>query len=678
MSRLLPAVIALLIALPAFAQQEPWKAKIDTTLWQKLAVPGATSEFLIILNQQADLSKARTIPRKADKGKYVYETLMGLAEKSQPPVRALLQQTGVPAQSYWVINALWAIGNADLVEQLAKMPQVARVEDNPQWHLSWPPPNEPESLVDDRSLLPISWGLTKINADDVWDMGYKGQGVVVGGQDTGYEWQHPALKNKYRGWDGATANHNYNWHDAIHALIGAGGNSCGLNLNHPCDDDNHGTHTMGTMVGGVNDDSIVGVAPEAKWIGCRNMEEGDGTPSTYIECFQWFIAPTNLSNNSPDPSMAPDVINNSWGCPTSEGCNTTNFATMNTVVNNVRNAGILIAVSAGNSGPACSSINTPAAIFEGVFTVGATSNTDVIASFSSRGPVTNFGTHSSPDISAPGVNIISSIGHDNNSSTHSYASFSGTSMAGPHIAGVTALLLSARPDLAGQVDVLEDLMQSTAVPRFATAPFCGGNNSTTLPNNVYGYGRVNALAAVTAALALPVEFVRFTAKAVGKEALLEWSTASEDDCAYFEIQRSINGFKWEALAQVSCHGPGDYSFTDRSPLSGANYYRLKQTDWSGRSDYTQVVALSFSPSGISLQLTPQPADQALYVHIIGKEQEGAWPFEVLGMDGRFLLSYSLENSGLVPLPQLPAGLYLGILRDAGGRVVGVEKWQWKG
>jgi serine protease AprX len=93
------------------------------------------------------------------------------------------------------------------------------------------------------------------------------------------------------------------------------------------------------MVGGPNNDSIIGVAPEAKWIGCRNMEEGDGTPSTYIECFQWFLAPTNLSNLLPDPTQAPHVINNSWGCPVSEGCNTGNFMAMELAVNALKSAG---------------------------------------------------------------------------------------------------------------------------------------------------------------------------------------------------------------------------------------------------------------------------------------------------------------------------------------------------
>ena len=77
---------------------------------------------------------------------------------------------------------------------------------------------------------------------------------------------------------------------------------------------------MGTMVGDDGAGNQIGVAPGAKWIGCRNMNEGDGTPATYSECFQWFIAPTDLNNQFPNPTLAPHVINNSWGCPPSEGC----------------------------------------------------------------------------------------------------------------------------------------------------------------------------------------------------------------------------------------------------------------------------------------------------------------------------------------------------------------------
>jgi len=133
-------------------------------------------------------------------------------------------------------------------------------------------------------------------------------------------------------------------------------------------------------------------------------------------------------------------------------------------------------------------VNTPAAIFPGSFTVGSTTTTDAISSFSSRGPVTNYGaSRISPDISAPGSNITSCVPGGG------YASLSGTSMAGPHVAGCVALVISANPALAGKVQLIEDIIQSTAVKLYAAA--CG-STATSLPNNTFGYGRIDALAAV--------------------------------------------------------------------------------------------------------------------------------------------------------------------------------------
>ena len=250
----------------------------------------------------------------------------------------------------------------------------------------------------------IEWNITKVNAPTVWAAGFTGQGAVVAGQDTGYQWDHPALKGKYRGWDGSTASHDYNWHDSIHS----GGGSCGANSLFPCDDHGHGTHTMGTMVGDDGLGNQVGMAPGAKWIGCRNMDQGNGTPVTYSECYQFFIAPTTVAGTNPDPSKAPDVINNSWGCPVSEGCTDPNV--MLTIVNNVRAAGIVTVHSAGNSGSACSTISEPSAIYDSSTTVGATTSTDAIASYSSRGAVTVDGSNRlKPDISAPGSSIRSSV-----------------------------------------------------------------------------------------------------------------------------------------------------------------------------------------------------------------------------------------------------------------------------
>ncbi len=160
-----------------------------------------------------------------------------------------------------------------------------------------------------------------MKAPDLWNLGFTGTGIVVGNQDTGMRWTHDALKPHYRGWDGANADHNYNWHDSIHADInGNGTNPCGFNAMAPCDDHGHGTHTTGTAVGDDGAGNQIGVAPGAKWIGCHNMDEGVGRPETYTECFQWFIAPTDLAGQNADPTKRPHVMNNSWGCPTSELC----------------------------------------------------------------------------------------------------------------------------------------------------------------------------------------------------------------------------------------------------------------------------------------------------------------------------------------------------------------------
>ena len=215
------------------------------------------------------------------------------------------------------------------------------------------------------------------------------------------------------------------------------------------------------------------------------MNSGDGTPASYAECFQFFMAPTRVDGTDPDPSRAPHVINNSWSCPPSEGCTDPNV--LHTVVSNTRAAGIVVVVSAGNSGSQCGSVSTPAAIYEESMTVGATDSADIIAGFSSRGGVTVDGSNRlKPNVTAPGVGIRSSL----NNGSYSGHSWNGTSMAGPHVAGQVALIISAMPALAGRVETLEACIEATATP-LTSSQECSGIPGSQVPNNTYGRGRID-------------------------------------------------------------------------------------------------------------------------------------------------------------------------------------------
>ena len=481
------ACLAWILTLAAPAARADWRDKVDPWVFDQLARESSgETEFLIVLAEQADLAPAKRLRTKLEKGTFVYEKLVATAERAQADLLQELAAAGVEHRSFWVANMVWAKGSETTVTSLAAREDVARIAANPRvgfdppWVRDGPAPDAPQA---------IEWNIIKVNADDVWALGFTGQGAVIGGQDTGYDWDHPALLGKYRGWNGATADHNFNWHDSIHVT----GSSCGADSPVPCDDHGHGTHTMGTMVGDDGGANQIGMAPGAKWIGCRNMDSGIGTPATYSECYQWFIAPTDIAGANPNPALAPDVINNSWGCPGSEGCSA---GSLLTVTENLRAAGIFTAHSAGNSGSSCSTVDTPSAIYDASFTVGSTTSTDTISSFSSRGPVTVDGSNRrKPDISAPGSCIRSSINGGG------YAGFnpctwSGTSMAGPHVAGMVALLISADPDLAGNVDGLEELIRESAFHPATSSQVCGGLSAANFPNNTFGFGRIDALAAV--------------------------------------------------------------------------------------------------------------------------------------------------------------------------------------
>ncbi|MPZ26697.1 MAG: S8 family serine peptidase [Micromonosporaceae bacterium] len=448
----------------ASAAPEPARATVDADVYTALA--DGPDEFFVYLAQTADLSAAATLDSKLAKGTHVFGQLTRTARTSQAPLRAMLDARGVEYTPFWIANVLLVTGDRALVDELAARPDVARIAPNRQVPLPEPVTTSPDG---DNGIQAVEWGVANINADDVWNQfNVRGEGIVVANIDTGVQHNHPALVNQYRGT--ATGSHDYNWFDPAGVCV----------VGVPCDNNGHGTHTMGTMVGDDGGSNQVGVAPRAQWIAAKGCESNFCTEGSLLASGQWVLAPTRIDGSDADPAMAPDTVNNSWGGGRGD---TWYQATINSWIN----AGIFPMFSAGNSGPACNTANSPGDNIP-AYAVGAYDINNTIASFSSRGPSGVSSSEIKPNVSAPGVAVRSSV------PINSYANFSGTSMASPHAAGVVALVWSAAPDLVGDIAGTRAVLDQTA--RNVGATGCGGS---TEDNNIFGEGRIDALAAVTLA-----------------------------------------------------------------------------------------------------------------------------------------------------------------------------------
>jgi subtilisin family serine protease len=237
---------------------------------------------------------------------------------------------------------------------------------------------------------------------------------------------------------------------------------------------------MGTMVGRVGVNKI-GVAPKATWIAAKGCENTGCSDSALLSSGQFILAPTKLDGSRPRPGKRPDVVNNSWA-----GAGDDPF--YESIVNAWVAAGIFPQFSGGSSGPACGTVGAPGSYVD-AYATGAYDEAGAIASFSGRGP-SPFAGETKPNISAPGVNIRSSL------PTDTYGVYSGTSMASPHVAGTVALVIGENPALRGDVPAIRSILDATATDVDNRA--CGGSAGD---NNVYGEGRLNAFAAVGAAKA---------------------------------------------------------------------------------------------------------------------------------------------------------------------------------
>ena len=429
--------------------------KINRELMGTLAdEAGATAPFFVRFDAKANTKGARGISNRLARVQYVVRALQATADRSQAGARGYLRDRRVDFTSFFTDNSIYVRkGTLALARALAARPEVLEIVPEEIFEIPKPQP------AGDSGTTGIEWGVTKIRADQAWGT-TTGIGITVANIDTGVKFDHPALVNQYRGNNGGSFNHSTNWFDP---------SSVCPNPAVPCDNHNHGSHTMGTMVGDDGGTNQIGVAPGAKWIACKGCESGSCSGFALNSCADWVLG------------VSPHVVNNSWG----GGGGSLWY---DPKVQAWRNAGLFPAFSNGNSGPSCGTAGSPGDN-PNAFGVGASDGSDTIASFSSRGPSGVDSSVIKPDVSAPGVSVRSSL------KSGGYGSMSGTSMASPHVAGTVALMWAADPTLVGNVALTEQILQDSAMP-LTSSETCGGVSGGAIPNNTYGWGRIDALAAI--------------------------------------------------------------------------------------------------------------------------------------------------------------------------------------
>lgn len=465
------------------------KEQVDTAAVSKQAL------------EKASIAKQTASATKLSVRNSVVSSLRETASRTQYTLESYLEKEidlgkVKEYKSYFIVNSLAVTSTKEVMEQIALLPEVEKVLPNETRYLqkaevSKEPANtaptkdvvqtpakdssvgvkDKEPAAKDKLATEnVEWNLDYINAPAVWDRGIDGTGIVVANLDSGVDYTHPALRSKWRGLDasGNIVDPELSWYDP-HS-----------NASLPADEDGHGTHTMGTMVGSEADGTNqIGVAPGAKWIGVRIFNP-ETTDAIILDGGQWLIAPVDAEGNL-HPELAPDVVNNSWG----GGAGLDEW--FRPMVQAWRDAQIFPEFSAGNvrltnpGGPG--SVANPANYPES-FATGATDINGNLASFSLLGP-SPYG-EIKPEVSAPGVNIRSAI-----PGGVYEGGWNGTSMAGPHTTALAALLLQANHSLT--VDQLEQIITDTATPRT-------DSQYPTSPNNGYGHGIINALDAVGSVL----------------------------------------------------------------------------------------------------------------------------------------------------------------------------------
>jgi serine protease AprX len=352
------------------------------------------------------------------------KALKSNSHQTQKSLKGFLNREGVRnTKSLWLINAIAVTAKVPVILKLAEYPDIAEVRLDYTLHM----PQTQYALAGEPQ-----WNINKINAPQLWNLGFTGQGIVVANMDSGVDLDHPDLNSRWRGGENS-------WYDP-HG-----------EHNTPYDNDGHGTQTMGIMVGGDAGGTAIGVAPDANWIAAKIFDDsGDANVSDIHLGFQWLLDP----DGDPNTDDAPHIVNNSW-----EIRNHINECLLDFYddIQLLKTAGIAVVFAAGNSGPSPSSSVSPAN-YDNSFAVGSVDDSNVVGLTSSRGPSPCY-LDFFPQVVAPGQGVKTS--DLSFGGLPLYAHVDGTSFAAPHVSGAMALLLNAFPDFS--VSQLESTLLLSAV-----------------------------------------------------------------------------------------------------------------------------------------------------------------------------------------------------------------------
>jgi subtilisin family serine protease len=459
-----PFLIVFLVVLLGVTSSQG--AAVSPGLQSLLKSKPASEEVAVIINfvDKADLSLIHEPSRHLKRVKVV-SALKEKADLTQGRVRALLKNRGAKrVVPLWIKNAIAAAVSHDVIGELESLPEVESIEVDGLIQA-------PITRYETRALP--EWNLKAINAPELWSLGYAGAGVVVANLDTGVDIHHPDLRDRWRGGQNSWFNPFSDPDNALYCSKPYRCTSCERSSNTPCDTDGHGTSTMGVMVGGGAGGTSIGVAPDAKWIAVKIYNDaGDTWNSIIHQGFQWMLNP----DGNGATKDAPQVVNASWGFDSSEGC----LLVFQPDIEALKAAGIAVVFAAGNDGPGSNTSDSPGNN-PSAFAAGAVNRSLTIADFSSRGP-SACGGGIFPDVVAPGVSVVTSDLTYGGVIPDSYVSVSGTSFSTPHTAGAMALLMGAFPGLG--VSELEWALEESARDLGKVGP-----------DNTYGYGLVDILAA---------------------------------------------------------------------------------------------------------------------------------------------------------------------------------------